>query len=94
MFNHLGSITFASLIITPMKIISTITDSAQKNADNMCAQVSICCLKPCISLFEGLVKTLNRYSIITIAYTGQSFVAGAKSAAMIVFSNLKMINII
>lgn len=45
-------------------------------------------------MVEGLVKTLNRYSIITIAFTGQSFVTGAKSAAVIAFNNLKMLNIV
>ena len=94
LFNHLGSLTFAALAITPIKIISTIADSAQKNTDNMCAQISICLLKPCLSLFEGLFKTLNRYSIMTIAFTGQSFVSGAKSAAVIAFSNHKMLGII
>lgn len=94
MFNHLGSITFASLVITPLKIINTIADSYQKNTDNMCAQVSTCLLKPCLSMVEGLVKTLNRYSIITIAFTGQSFVAGAKSAAVIVFDNLKILSLL
>lgn len=77
-----------------MKIISTVADSAQKNTDNMCAQISICLLKPCLSLFEGLVKTMNRYSIITIAFTGQSFVTGARSAAVIAFSNYKMLTLI
>lgn len=94
LFNHLGSITFAALAITPIKIINTIADSAQKNTDNMCAQVSICLLKPCLSMVEGLVKTLNRYSIITIAFTGQSFVTGAKSAAVIAFNNHKMLSIL
>lgn len=94
LFNHLGSITFAALSITPIKIINTIADSAQKNTDNMCAQVSICLLKPCLSMVEGLVKTLNRYSIITIAFTGQSFVTGAKSAAVIASNNLKMLSIL
>lgn len=51
LFNHLGSLTFAAIIITPIKIISTITDSAQTNTDNMCAQISICLLKPCLSVF-------------------------------------------
>ena len=93
LFHHLGSITFASLIITPIKIVNIIADSAHKSPDNMCAQVSICFLKPCISLVEGLVKTLNRYSIITIAFTGEGFVSGAKSAAVIALSNLKMLGI-
>lgn len=80
-----------ALAITPIKILSTITDAAQKNTDNMCAQISICLLKPCLSLFEGLSKTLNRYSVMTIAFTGQSFVSGSRTAAVISFSNLKML---
>jgi hypothetical protein len=85
--SHLGSLTFASIIITLIKLVQMALDSAQREADNCYVKICICCIQCCVSSIEALIQTLNHYAIIIMSLTGQGFVDSAKTGGIIIFSH-------
>lgn len=91
---HIGSITFASIIITIVKIAQTAVDSAARDSDNLCAQICLCFVKCFLNMLEGLVHTLNHFGIIVMTYTGEGFVDSAKTAGVVILSNFELFTVL
>lgn len=84
---HLGSLTFASVLITIIKLFQMALDTAQKESDNCTVKIVLCCVQCCFSMIEGLLQTLNHYAIVVMSYTGQGFVDAAKTGGVVIFSH-------
>lgn len=82
---HLGSVTFASLIIIVIKLVKALS-SPTKRDDNTCKKVCRCLFHCSLSLLEGFVHSMNHYSLIMCTLEGDSFVSGAKSAGVLYYS--------
>ena len=85
-FNHVGSFTFASLIITAMKILRAIVDNGMRSTDNLMCCLCLCLVQCFLTCIEALLKTLNHFAVILMSYTGQDFVDSAKTGSVIFFS--------
>jgi hypothetical protein len=85
--SHIGSITFASIIISLVKILQAFIDAAARDVDNLCSACCLCLVKCFVSMLEGLIQTLNHFAIIVMSYTGEQFIDSAKTAGVVIFSN-------
>lgn len=90
---HLGSITFASLLIPFVKAIQLmlkccIGDPGQQGCRACCRPFIDCC----VGALQGLVYTLNSYAVGLFAETGENFVDGAATAGVIVVKNFSLFN--
>lgn len=85
--SHIGSLTFASIIIGFIKFIQFALETAQRESTNICTSICLCCVQCCIGMIEGLVQMMNHYAVIVMSYTGQGFVDSAKAAGVVIFSH-------
>lgn len=67
---HIGSLTFASSVITIVKVVQAAVDTASRNTENACSAICLCMVKCFLNILEGLVHTLNHFAIIVMTYTG------------------------
>lgn len=67
--NHLGSFTFAAMI---MAIVSSARQNAEErsNGSSGCASCCLCILACCLRAIEDLLDVLNHNAIILMAVTG------------------------
>lgn len=80
--SHLGSLTFASIIIT---IVTLLKNAVQRQGQQgNCNAYVLCCLLCCISVIEDIIKTLNNNAIIVMTVTGESFINSAKHAIYLI----------
>lgn len=70
--SHLGSLTFASLIILVIKLIRAVS-STKKQDDNTCKKVCRCLFHCSLSILEGLTHSMNHYALIMTALEGGTF---------------------
>lgn len=82
---HTGSITFGSIIITIIRVIrSIVSENSSNPALRLCFAIIMCIFKA----LEYYLKILNHYATISMAFTGQGYIASAKNAGLLIFSNL------
>ena len=84
---HIGSITFASFVITVITVMRILAQAAQSRADNMVIQCIGCCVACILSCIEELVKVLNHNAIIVEVITAEGYIDSAKSAIGLIFDN-------
>lgn len=80
--SHLGSITFAALIIPVIYLVRALSSPA-KYDDNTCKKVCRCLFLCCFSSLEGYIHSMNHYALILTAIEGDSFTSGARSAGVL-----------
>lgn len=89
---HIGSLTFAALIITIIKMLLTMVK--KKRTTNMVAAVArmICvCL---LAALEKFVKVMNRYAVILMSFTGEDFITSCKSTGVLIFKNIGVFSVL
>lgn len=90
---HIGSITFASIVITIITIMRMLAQSAQ-NSRNGALAIIACCVACILSCIEELVKVLNHNAIIVESITGENYIDSAKSAIGLIFDNIGVFMIV
>ena len=88
---HLGTITFASLIIAPLRLIKVLivlvylrkTDGLVGCLCGICSY--LLCL--CCGALEAAIQILNTYAIVTCALTGEGFLESAQIAGHIAYAD-------
>lgn len=78
-FNHLGSLTFAALVIAVITFIRMLADGGKRNRKNPCLAVCACIMACFLRYIEALLKILNHNAIIVMAVTGESYIDSAKT---------------
>lgn len=88
---HLGTITFASLLITFLNIVKFMLFFARlKGSEGITGLLGAICFYAaccCTGGLEALIQVLNSYSIAICALTGKSFIDSAEITAHIAFSD-------
>jgi hypothetical protein len=79
---HLGSITFASVVIT---IITLMRRAASKNKQEGIAGLIFCLIACILKCVEDLVKVLNHNAVIVMSLTAEDYVDSAKSTISLIF---------
>lgn len=82
---HIGSITFGALIITIIRVIRTFVS---ENSSNPCLRLCFCIIMCIFKALEYFLKILNHYATISMAFTGQGYISSAKTAGLMIFTNL------
>lgn len=82
---HIGSLTFGSVIITIIRVIRSVIS---ENSSNPCLRLCFIIIMCIFKALEYFLKILNHYATISMAFTGQGYIQSAKSAGLLIFSNL------
>lgn len=83
--SHIGSITFGALLITIIRVIRTmVSENSSNPALRLCFHIITCIFRA----LEYFLKILNHYATISMAFTGQGYIASAKTAGLLIFSNI------
>ena len=82
---HLGSISFASIVITIITMLRILAQS--QNSDNGALRLIACCVECILRCIEELVKVLNHNAVICMAVTGEGYIDSAKTAIGLIFDN-------
>jgi hypothetical protein len=82
---HIGSLTFASIIVSLISLMKSSTENS--NNGNSTAACCVCILRCCFTAIEEIVKVLNHNSIIVMSVTGENFIDSAKSAVFLIYNN-------
>lgn len=80
-----GPITFASVVITVIKIIKSMVN---ENSSNPVLRLCFCIIKCIFAALEYIIKIMNHYAVIGMAFTGENYFTSAKRAGVLIFSNL------
>ena len=80
----IGPITFASLVITILKAMKSLMT---ENSSNPCMRFCFSITKCIFAALEFLIKILNHYAIISMAFTGEAYYDSAKRAGVLLFDN-------
>lgn len=80
-------------MITIVKLARMMSNQSDRH-DNTCKKVCTCLVKYCLCMLEGFLKTMNHYAVIMTALTGEDFVNSAKSAGVLIFSNMGLFTIV
>jgi hypothetical protein len=83
--SSIGPITFAAVVITIIKIIRTLVS---ENSSNPVLRLCFCIIKCIFAALEYMIKIMNHYAIIGMAFTGEGYYTSAKRAGVLIFSNL------
>lgn len=70
---HIGSLTFATIIISFVRLLKKITQNCitkQVGEGNSCFAMCLCCASCFITQIEQVIEVLNNYTVITMAITG------------------------
>ena len=65
---HIGSLTFASLIVAIVSMLKNAADN-QNNNQNGCGMVCVCIVRCFLSFLEEIVKVLNHNAVIVMSVT-------------------------
>lgn len=90
---HLGSVAFAALLLTIVKLIKWFLEYLQKKVykqgfDGNKAVKFICgCVGCYVRCFERFIKFLDKNALIGIAYSSKSFCASAKEVLVLMVTN-------
>lgn len=90
---HLGSLTFASIIITIVTMIKQFLERKNQQNNNNCATCCtfmLCCLLCIIDTIEELIKVLNNNAVIIMSLTGEDYVDSAKTAIYVIMHNYQL----
>lgn len=93
-FNHIGSFTFAALIITFMRVLRAIIDHGARTTDNLYCCICLCLVKYCLACIEAILQTLNHFAVIVMSFTGQDFIDSAKTGSVLLTSDIPLFAII
>lgn len=89
---HIGSLTFAALVIT---IIKMLKEKAKKGSKgNSCVALMRACCVCLLAVLEKFIKVMNRLAVIIMAFTGEDYITACKSTGVIVYNNLAVFAII
>jgi len=91
---HLGTIAFASLIISLIQIVETILAYVKKKLDegNSCAKL-VCCCTGCLNVtLECIVNKFNQGALVMVAVYGRPFCAGLWGLANTSITNLATVS--
>lgn len=66
---HVGSFTFAAIILTIVIMIRQMVENEQRESDGVAA-ICLCLVACCLRCIEDLIDTLNHNAIIVMAVTG------------------------
>lgn len=91
---HIGSFTFASLVLTFVKILQMIVNSSGNNSDNVAARCVQCFISCILRTIEHILRALNNVSVIIMAVTGESYCDSAKNAAFVLLDNLPLYSVV
>lgn len=87
---HLGSICFASIIVTLLTILKLLS-SDNRDANGSFVSSIVESMFSCFSCcMEHIFKVLNHNSIIVMSVTGEGYISSAKSTLSLVFDNLSL----
>ena len=90
---HLGSVAFAALLLTIVKLIKWFLEYLQKKvykqgfAGNKAVQFICGCVGCYVRCFERFIKFLDKNALIGIAYSSKSFCASAKEVLVLMVTN-------
>lgn len=68
--SHIGSLTFASLIVTIVGMLKSAANNNNDGEQNACAMVCMCLVRCCLQFLEDLIKTLNHNAVIVMSVKG------------------------
>lgn len=89
--SHLGSITFAAMVIAIIKTLQSMISKKKGNVcSNICRSLLLCFLK----FLEMFMKTMNRLGVIIMSFTGEDYITSCKSAAIVVWNNLAVFAVV
>eukprot|EP00732_Lithocolla_globosa_P003065 Lithocolla_globosa_v1_NODE_2287_length_2065_cov_28.338308.p1 type:complete len:452 gc:universal NODE_2287_length_2065_cov_28.338308:599-1954(+) len=85
---HFGSICMASLIVSIVETLRSITESLAED----CHRCVACFFRCCLSCLEWLLKFINHWALIEMVISGKSFCsAGRQTATLFGESGLKLV---
>lgn len=67
---HIGSFTFAALLLTLVRLLQAIINSKGEQSENACARCIQCFISCILSQVEYLLRVLNSTSVVVMAVTG------------------------
>jgi len=90
---HLGSVAFAALLLTLVKLVKWFLEYLQKKvykqgfAGNPAIKFICGCVGCYVRCFERFIKFLDKNALISIAYSSKSFCASAKDVLVLMVTN-------
>jgi hypothetical protein len=93
MKGHIGSITFAALMITIIKMVKTMVKK-KAGRGNACGEACRCICICFLTVLEQFVKVMNRFAVIIMSFTGEDFITSCKSTGIIIYKNVGVFAII
>eukprot|EP01017_Pseudomicrothorax_dubius_P020155 TRINITY_DN22089_c0_g1_i1.p1 TRINITY_DN22089_c0_g1~~TRINITY_DN22089_c0_g1_i1.p1 ORF type:complete len:229 (-),score=80.58 TRINITY_DN22089_c0_g1_i1:16-660(-) len=94
---HLGSISFASFILTVIQIMKALAESAKNQAKregNIGMLILAACLTCLLKCIESLFKFLGKHAMIQIALTGKNFCDAAVDGFWLIFRFAFLFNMV
>ena len=78
---HIGSFTFAALLLTLVRIMQLVINSSGKESDNACARCIQCFISCVLSQVEYMLRVLNSTAVAVMAgYGGIEILRDAKES--------------
>jgi hypothetical protein len=85
---HIGSFTFAALLLTLIKMLKLMLNARNSGSDNACAKFVVCCVNCLLSRIEYMIQVMNNTAVIVMAVTGESYCESAQTASYVIFNNM------
>ncbi len=85
---HVGSLSFASIIVGIVSFLKSAASSNNNEDQNGCAVVVQVLVRCCLSFVEELLQVLNSNAVIVMSYSGEGFIDSAKSAIYLIYEKL------
>jgi len=73
-----GSICFGALIEAVVRALSALLRHLERNAENQCTMIVLCCLRCLINLIADIISYINSYAFVFVALYQESYLESAK----------------